>query len=102
MKLQSDNNTQGNKGHKVKQEYADFKQSHARIVNGIESLNRQTEPLTVHTVDPFVGQHEKQKPPNKQADIDHSTPKQRISNKIDLHIHTFPNIYAMQDILLQV
>jgi hypothetical protein len=43
-------------------------------VNGIEFFKGYLEPFTVKTVNPFVGQNEKDKPPQQKSYVYHCTP----------------------------
>ena len=61
-KILSDDH-QGDIGHDIKNEDADFIQRHAAIVDGIESFFRNLEPATMHAINKAAAKDEKCDPP---------------------------------------
>jgi hypothetical protein len=79
-------NMQGNIGNDVEQEDAYLVEGNAGIVNRIEVFDRNLEPFAVKPIDPVMGEGEKEKPPEQEANIDYGTPEQHVAYNLNCHL----------------
>jgi len=79
-------NMQGNIRDDVEQEDAYLVERDAGIVNRIEVFGRDLEPFAVKSIDPIMGEGEKEKPPEQECDIYYGTPEQHVTNNLNCHL----------------
>ncbi len=77
---------QGDVWDDVEQEDAYLVERNAGIVNRIEAFRGELEPFAVKSIDPVMGEGEKEKPPEQEPNIDYGTPEQHVTNGLNCHL----------------
>jgi hypothetical protein len=84
--------------HKIEQNDAKLLGSHASVVDGIESVGRELEPVRMQAIHPVMCEHERPKPDEQNCIVNCNTPKQDRFNFVYSHGYSFLDVAYMENI----
>jgi hypothetical protein len=74
-----------NVGHHVQEEYADFVNRHAGVVDHVKLVDRKVKPSAVQEIHPIMCQYEEQKPNQENFVVYYGTPQKRLAHHLGIH-----------------